>query len=312
MTPLPDPRPIRALLADFSAGLAAFLVVLAVSVLTRLQRDARTFLVATALCYFVAGFLRARNPAQNLIAKSLAIAAGGVVPVAAFNLTHAGFTATSFVVLFVLAAILWTLAGASARRLMQNGRVAGGLSLVAASLAVLALLAGFAVPAYMGASSFERVDRSVPPFTIAALDGHSLRSQDFAGRVVVLAYWATWCTPCQEELPELERVQSEFRNDPRVVILALDTATGGDTADRARSFLARQKITLSLAIDVLDPKQPEAQGSAARSVGLSGIPAIYVLDSRGRLRIIHRGYDASEHLTASLTRALRRLLAEKQ
>ena len=63
----------------------------------------------------------------------------------------------------------------------------------------------------------------IPAFDLKALDGASLRSQDLAGKVVLLNFWATWCGPCKEEMPSLARLQAQF--DPaqlRVVTVTAD------------------------------------------------------------------------------------------
>lgn len=83
------------------------------------------------------------------------------------------------------------------------------------------------------------------PFDLKALDGETLRSQDLAGKVVLLNFWATWCRPCKEEMPSLARLQQQL--DPqrfRVVTVTADMHPHG-----IKQFLAQLGIGLPVLFD---------------------------------------------------------------
>jgi peroxiredoxin len=90
------------------------------------------------------------------------------------------------------------------------------------------------------------------------------------GKVVVLNFWATWCPPCRKEMPDLERLYREFK-DQGLVILAISD----EDADKVRPFIAQQKVTYPI---LLDP---------GRKVNdlfqIEGIPKTFVYDRGGRL-----------------------------
>jgi thiol-disulfide isomerase/thioredoxin len=291
---------------DLVTGFAGCCVMIAAVILSGQQQDARVFVVATGLPYLAAGYLRGRMRGHNPIASVLTVAAGGIVPVVAMHFTGVAFDLTSYVIVFAVASVSWCALGVFTRRLTGSGKGAAALGLVAVSCAMLAVVALAALPAYVDASSLQSEDRAVPAFSLATLDGRPMRSvDDFGGRVVVLAFWATWCAPCLAELPEIDRLHAEFRNDPRVMVVAVNTASGGDTAERAAGFLANRHFSFPAAIDVM---RPGDRGSAARSLAVAGIPAIYVLDRHGRLRIVHHGYDSSERLAANLAASVKKLV----
>src|SRR6476661_8682568 len=82
-------------------------------------------------------------------------------------------------------------------------------------------------------------------FDLKALDGASLSSQELAGKVVLLNFWATWCGPCKEEMPSLARLQSQF--DPaqvRVVTVTTDLYPQG-----IKQFLDHLGINLPVLFD---------------------------------------------------------------
>ena len=56
------------------------------------------------------------------------------------------------------------------------------------------------------------------------LDGRPVTSTDLHGRVVVLAFWATWCVPCRQELPDLEKAYEQYKQNPNVAFYAVGGA----------------------------------------------------------------------------------------
>ncbi len=132
------------------------------------------------------------------------------------------------------------------------------------------------------AGSFQRVD---PPYAVPGVVFHdaaggSVRLDAFAGRVVLLNLWATWCPPCVRELPALDRLAGRFAGEPfAVVTLALDA--GG--ALQAAPFFERLGIRhLALYVD------------PARAIGEvlpdDVLPASFFLDRQGRVVRYLRSY----------------------
>ena len=95
---------------------------------------------------------------------------------------------------------------------------------------------------------------------------------DFKGKVVLLNLWATWCAPCREEMPSLDRLQKELGSDAfEVVALAVDR-TG---ADNVKKFLTDIKVeNLGLYVD-----STAKSGSALKAIGL---PTTILVDKQGR------------------------------
>jgi peroxiredoxin len=142
----------------------------------------------------------------------------------------------------------------------------------------------------------------VPPFTLTTFTGDTVHSSDLRGKVVVLAFWASWCLPCHWEMPELDSAFTQLRGDSTVVFLAVDAGWGGETMERGRRYLARRPMSLPAAFDV---------GGAAAALRVHALPTVVFLDRAGRVRFVHYGFDRSEHVDVEIVHSIRMLQRER-
>ncbi len=111
--------------------------------------------------------------------------------------------------------------------------------------------------------------REVPAIAMQTPDNRPVSLSDYAGRPVILNFWATWCAPCREEMPALDAVAAE--GEVAVVTLA----TGRNTVDGIERFFEEEGIE-ELPI-LLDPSQ-----AAAREMSVLGLPVTVLIDAEGR------------------------------
>ena len=125
------------------------------------------------------------------------------------------------------------------------------------------------------------IGRTAPDFRLRSFAGGVLALSDFRGQAIVLNFWASWCVPCREEMPILERVWKEFRHRG-VTILGVNAA---DDFDDAAAFLKHLQITYP---NVYDPEQSRIQ-----TYRVTGLPTTVFLDAQLRIRAqIAGGYVA--------------------
>ena len=155
----------------------------------------------------------------------------------------------------------------------------------AVGIAVLMLIAllAYGVRSTGSDAALERAlaggDRpSAPALTLPALDGGGTVSlADHRGKVVVLNYWASWCEPCREESPLLERWHRRIA--PRGgLVLGVDVH---DVTSDAREFIRRYRLTYPMARD--------ADGRTQREFGVVAYPETIVIDRAGRIAAVRRG-----------------------
>jgi len=119
---------------------------------------------------------------------------------------------------------------------------------------------------------------TAPALSAAALGAPGRRSlAGYRGQVVVLNFWASWCIPCRDESPLLERWQRRLHGR-RATVLGVDSL---DVDSDARAFARRYHLTYPMAHD--------GGGAAARSYGTRGFPETFVIDRRGRIAALRRG-----------------------
>jgi thiol-disulfide isomerase/thioredoxin len=117
-----------------------------------------------------------------------------------------------------------------------------------------------------------------PPLELSALDGKPQRLEDHRGRVVLVNFWATWCAPCLEEMPSIERLRRSF--DPRrFAVLAVNVGEG-----QAKAAAFADKMQLGGFNILLDRDMKTSKAWGARI-----LPATFVVDPAGKVRYSYYG-----------------------
>lgn len=114
--------------------------------------------------------------------------------------------------------------------------------------------------------------KPLPPLAFETMDGQPASLDAFKGKVVVLNLWATWCVPCREEMPALDRLQAHFADRP-FVVLALSVDRAGP--ERVQKFL--DEIGVKRLHVYRDPK-----AASTRTLRVPGLPATILIDKAGQ------------------------------
>lgn len=113
-------------------------------------------------------------------------------------------------------------------------------------------------------------DQIAPDFELAVLDGESMKLSDFRGEPVMINFWATWCPPCQAEMPDMER----FYQETNMTIFSVNGTTSEPNLGQVREFIADFELTFPI---LLDDKR-----EVADIYSVAPIPVTYILDADGR------------------------------
>lgn len=104
--------------------------------------------------------------------------------------------------------------------------------------------AGMVAP---NAPSGLKVGEKAPDFTLQTLDGKTVKLSDYRGKKVFLNYWATWCPPCREEMPEMQRFHEKYGDE--VVVLAVNGTGTEDSEKAVRDYILEGEYTFPVLLD---------------------------------------------------------------
>lgn len=136
-----------------------------------------------------------------------------------------------------------------------------------------------------------RVGDVAPSFTLPTLDGEPIALADYAGHVVILDFWASWCVPCRLSMPSLEAMARDLGDEVVLVGVSLDR-----TETEARSYVASRDYT---ALVPLYGTLTQAR-AVAGDYGVLGIPRTFVIDRDGVVRFAGHPNRLSRNLVESL------------
>jgi len=117
------------------------------------------------------------------------------------------------------------------------------------------------------------------PFKLTDLSGDSVSMDELRGKVVFLNIWATWCAPCREEMPSMEKLYERLHDDKGFVMLAVSQDTG--SRDAVAAYVKKHGYRFDV---LLDPKN-----AVAEAYKVSGVPETFIIDRGGRIVAHHSG-----------------------
>jgi peroxiredoxin len=136
--------------------------------------------------------------------------------------------------------------------------------------------------------------KAAPDFTLPSTDGRQVSLQQYRGKVVFLNFWATWCIPCREEMPALERLHQTYQAQD-LAIISIDLK---ESADQVKAFL--QKHNLSF------PSLLDQNGSVFRDYLVVGMPTTYLIGRDGT--ILARGVGGRDWTRAEALQLIQELI----
>jgi cytochrome c-type biogenesis protein CcmF len=131
-----------------------------------------------------------------------------------------------------------------------------------------------------------------PNFALNLLDGSTLAFSDLNGQIALLNFWATWCVPCEDELPDLQAIWDEYQNQG---VTLVGIAVQEEKVE-IQEMLSHLEITYPQGMD------PEERIAAA--YGITGVPETFIIDSQGKLAYVHIGPVNAEELREELNTLL--------
>ncbi|KKM11481.1 hypothetical protein SY88_08465 [Clostridiales bacterium PH28_bin88] len=133
-----------------------------------------------------------------------------------------------------------------------------------------------------------------PDFTLTDLEGKTVRLSDLRGQPVYLNFWATWCPPCREEMPDIQQVYTE--KGQQVRFLAINLTGTEKTVQGVREFLSAGGYTFPVLLD--------KDNAVSEQYQVRAIPTSIFIDAAGVIRYRYAGAMSKEMLEAALEKIL--------
>ena len=171
------------------------------------------------------------------------------------------------------------------QEVMQNVR----LSLTSAAI-------GFAFILLNGLAHAVTLKEMAPDFTLKSLSGENLRLDEYKGQVVLLNFWASWCGPCRQEMPILDRLHHRYV-DAGFAVLGINVE---GEIEPAQEIVDKTSVTFPILIDTGQ--------TVSEMYKLEAMPSTVVIDRDGVVRYIHRGYKPGDE--AKYVEVVKKLIRE--
>ncbi len=140
----------------------------------------------------------------------------------------------------------------------------------------------------------DMLNETAPSFTLMDIEGQAVTLEALKGKVVVIDFWATWCVPCKASFPGMQKVVNDYKNNPDVVFLFIDTRESGkDKRKDAADFIAAKQYTFRVLLD--------KDNKVVEQFKVNGIPAKFILDKEGKIRFKTEGFGSEDELITELT-----------
>lgn len=115
-----------------------------------------------------------------------------------------------------------------------------------------------------------------PDFTLYNLQGEPLTLSELRGKRVVLNFWATWCPPCEAEMPHMQKYYEKYREEDNVEIVGVNMTYANEKLERIEQFLKSYDITFPIVLE-----QTEA---VAYQYEIMTMPTTYMIDTSGKIQ----------------------------
>jgi len=136
-----------------------------------------------------------------------------------------------------------------------------------------------------------KIGVKAPDFELKSLEGESVKLSDYEGKKVILNFWATWCPPCREEMPDMEKFSQGMGDD--VVILAVNI----DPENDVQAFANEYGISFTILLDSQSSKNPVNDLYQVLS-----IPTTYFIDSKGVIRDVYRTAMSESYIKGTINK----------
>lgn len=139
--------------------------------------------------------------------------------------------------------------------------------------------------------------QQAPNFKVISTSGQTITQENYRGYVLILDFFATWCSPCRQTIPHLVEMNRKYKKQG-LQVLGMSVDTDGEQAVKAFADEFHVNYPLALAGD-----------AATVDFGVRSVPVMYLIDKKGKIAEVFRGY--YDEMPRAMEQSIKRLLAQK-
>ena len=140
------------------------------------------------------------------------------------------------------------------------------------------------------------VSGPAPNFTLKSLNGSNVKLSELRGKVVLLNFWASWCGPCREEMPLLNKIHNKYQ-PLGFTILGVNVE---EQSDAAKNFIAQRPVDFPILLD--------SKNQVSKMYDVVAMPTTVLIDRDGNMRFLHQGYQSGDE--AEYRKMVKKLVRE--
>jgi peroxiredoxin len=149
------------------------------------------------------------------------------------------------------------------------------INLVPLARLIAALIIGVCI---MPNALAEEIQGKAPDFTLKSQNGDNIKLSELRGKVILINFWASWCGPCRQEMPELDQLYQHYRSLD-FTILGVNVE---ENSDAAKSLLKDIPVSFPVLFDNAN--------TVSKLYKIKGMPSTIILDRDGNMRYMYMGY----------------------
>ncbi len=142
----------------------------------------------------------------------------------------------------------------------------------------------------------KEINEEAPDFTLKSLSGKNLKLSEYAGNVVLLNFWASWCAPCRLEMPLLNELHNKYQK-LGFVVLGVNVE---EQTDKARSYISERPVDFPVVFD--------SSNIVSKQYQVIAMPTTVLIDRNGNMRYLHQGYKPGDE--KKYTKMIKKLIRE--
>ena len=142
----------------------------------------------------------------------------------------------------------------------------------------------------------KEISGEMPDFTLQSNQGSNVRLNELRGEVIMLNFWATWCGPCRQEMPEMEKLYSKYKKAGFTVLAVnVEDSSNNKTKNEIEKFINDNQLSYPILFDNQKQVVTTLEDQFLRKN--MAMPTTVFIDRNGNTRFLHEGYKAGDEAT---------------